>query len=84
VRCGAPVIRRLSGAADATADAASQVAPSAIPGGVGWQGSEPAEYPETLTELDPATAATPAYADLADRELSAHPAEPLCCIDTDR
>jgi len=83
VRCGAPVVRRLSGAADVAADAAGQVASAAIPGGVGRQPSEPAEYPETLTELDPATAATPAYAELAGRELNAHPAEPLCCINTD-
>jgi WD40 repeat protein len=67
------------------ADAAGQVAQAAIPASAGQQPSEPAEYPETLTELDPATAAAPSCAELdarARRELDAHPAEPLCCIDT--
>ena len=85
VRCGAPVARRLS-VADPAADAAGEVAPAAIPASARQQPSEPAEYPEKPTELDPATAATPTCADLAARarlELTAHSAEPLCCIDTD-
>ena len=86
VRCGAPVVRRLSVAADPAADAASQVAPAAIPASVGQPPSEPAEYPEQLTGLDPATAATPSCTELAaraSRERNAHPAEPVCCIDPD-
>jgi hypothetical protein len=85
VRCGAPVVLRLSVAADAAADAAGQVASAAIPASIGQQLSEPAEYSEKLTELDPATTATPSCTELAARarrELNAHPAEPLCCIDT--
>ena len=84
MRCGAPVVRRLSVAADPAADAAGQVVPAAIPASAGQQPPEPAEYPEKLTELDPATAATPSGTELAARarrELSAHPAERLCCID---
>jgi WD40 repeat protein len=83
VRCGAPVVRRLSVAADAAADDAGQVAPGAIPAGAG-QRSEPADFPEKLAGVDPATAATPACAELAGRALNAHPAEPLCCIIRDR
>jgi WD40 repeat protein len=57
------------------------------PGGrCGQPPSEPAEYPEQLTGLDPATAATPSCTELAaraSRERNAHPAEPVCCIDPD-
>jgi tetratricopeptide (TPR) repeat protein len=48
--------------------------------------AEPANYSETLTDPDRATAATPSSAELAAHargELNAHPAEPLCRIDTD-
>ena len=84
MRCGAPVVRRLSVAADPAADAGGQVAPGVIPASAGQQPSEPADHREKLTELDPATAATPAYAELAGRELNAHPAELLCFIVRDR
>ena len=48
--------------------------------------AEPANYSETLTDPDPARAAAPSSAGLAARargELNAHPAQPLCRIDTD-
>jgi WD40 repeat protein len=86
LRCGAPVVWRLSGATDPAADAAGQGASAAIPASAVQQPPEPAEYLEKLTELDPATAAPPSGTEPATRarpELIAHPAEPLCCIDTD-
>jgi WD40 repeat protein len=80
------------------ADAASQVASPAVPASAGQQPAEPAGYPEKLAipygppadvaKYAPkhAQAATPSGTEFdarARRELGAHPAEPLCRIDTD-
>jgi len=68
------------------ADAAGQVAPAAVPASAGQQPAEPADYPDKLTGLDPASSAAPSGTELAARarrEHYAHPAEPVCRIDTD-